>query len=267
MEEVAIFDIDGTLVESSLLIEEEHSLLLKELSKKMDIGICGGGTFEKAVKQMNDLVYFKHYFTECGCVYYENQKENQLDCNLVYKKNLTEHILFPKIQILIKFFLSLISNVDYDIAGHFVDLRNGIIYLSCVGMQADNKTREKFIHIDKAYHTREMFISQLKKKANQLNILNQISINIGGSVGIALYPNEYDKVQIVDILTKKYKKIYYFGDKYEKNGNDFNLINHPNVIGVKVDKIEDTYAFIKSISSTSTSTSTTTGTGTTSFSS
>ena len=40
------------------------------------------------------------------------------------------------------------------------------------------------------------------KKA-RLNILNQISINIGGSVGIALYPCEYDKAQIVDILTKK----------------------------------------------------------------
>ena len=78
MNNIIIFDIDGTLAESSCQINQKHALILNELKKKYEIGICGGGTLEKALNQMNDLIYFDHYFTECGCVYHKNNSRTDI---------------------------------------------------------------------------------------------------------------------------------------------------------------------------------------------
>ena len=37
----------------------------------------------------------------------------------------------------------------------------------------------------------------------------------------------------------------YFGDKYLEDGNDYGIINHKNVIGYKIDKVEDTFKILK----------------------
>ena len=86
----------------------------------------------------------------------------------------------------------------------------------------------------------------LQQTAIELNIENDVSITYGGTVGIAIYPREYDKVQILEtIQPDTYDKIVYFGDKYDENGNDYHIINSPHVIGHKVDKVLDTYNFLK----------------------
>ena len=246
MKDIIIFDIDGTLVESSQKINTECAEILNKIKKKYEIATCGGGTLKKALEQMNNLIYFNHYFTECGCVYNKNKSEDSLDLQEIYVKNLREHNLYQHINILIKEFLKYLSNVTYELSGHFVDLRNGIVYLSCVGMQATIIERERFKVIDKKQNIRTEILINLRNKANELGILNKLSINLGGSVGIGIYPNEYDKTQILDVLYKnKYNQIIYFGDKYLEDGNDYGIINHKNVIGYKIDKVEDTFKILK----------------------
>jgi phosphomannomutase len=73
-----------------------------------------------------------------------------------------------------------------------------------------------------------------------------MSVVYGGEVGISMYPKEWDKVQSLKYL-KEYKVIHYFGDRYEENGNDYQIIHHPNVIGHKVDKWKDTLDFLDTI--------------------
>lgn len=246
MKEIIIFDIDGTLVESSFKINQKNSEILNKLKSKYEIAICGGGTLIKALEQMNDLIYFDHYFTECGCVYHKNKSKNNLDLEEIYKKNIREHELYPQINILIKLFLAYLSNVSYNLAGHFVDLRNGIIYLSCIGMQASQAEREEFKIIDHKSNIRIEILRLLKSKAEKLGILDKLSINLGGSVGIGIYPIEYDKKQVLDIIDyKKYENIYYFGDKYEIDGNDYHIIHNKNVIGYKIDKYENTFEILR----------------------
>ena len=245
MKDIIIFDIDGTLVESGKEINYEHAAILNELKNKYEIAVCGGGTLEKSLLQMNNLIHFDHYFSECGCVYNINKSKNQLELEQIYIKNIRKHKLYPQINVLIKLFLKFISEVDYVLSGHFVDLRNGIIYLSCVGMQATEEEREIFKEIDKSKHIREDLLILLKKEARHMGILDLLSINFGGSVGIGIYPNEYDKVQILKILKeKKYPNMIYFGDKYDIDGNDYEIINHPSVKGYKINCVADTYKII-----------------------
>ena len=246
--QILIFDIDGTIVESSQLLSNEHAIILRELKKKYEIAICGGGSLPKVLEQMKNKVYFDHYFTECGCVYNKNMDKYSLQLKEMYTKNIRDHPLYRKINILIKETLAFMSQVDYDVSGHFIDLRNGIIYVSCIGMQATQKERAYFVEIDKKENIRQKLIDILSKKATELNIVEDLSIKIGGSVGIAIYPNEYDKKQILQTIhTFDYEKIVYFGDKYEPDGNDYYLLNAKEVIGHKIDSIEQTFEILQKV--------------------
>jgi len=80
--DIILFDVDGTLVESGDEIKDsKYFEILNQLKNKYEIGIVGGGTLEKILKQINyDKVVFDHYFTECGCVYDDSKLTN------IYKK-------------------------------------------------------------------------------------------------------------------------------------------------------------------------------------
>ena len=238
-----MFDVDGTLSESGQKITNDNAIILNKLKENNEIGIVGGGDIKKILYQMDNKITFNHYFSECGCVYdtfINNKLENK------YRKNIRNHKLYPKINILIKKALEFISKVDYTITGHFIDLRCGIIYISLIGMVAYNDEREYFKLIDKKENIRSKLINILIEKSKELNIENEVSILEGGSVGISIYPIEYDKIQILETIKQEdYKNIYYFGDKYLKSGNDYKLLNHKDIIGFNIDEVSDTYEILK----------------------
>jgi phosphomannomutase len=234
-----LFDIDGTIAESSQQVSPK---MIAKITEKMeagyDIGIVGGGTFEKATSQLGPLK-ITHYFTECGCVYHTINSYGSI--YNVYKKNIRQHHLYPKINILVKEALQFIAKVDYEITGHFIDLRNGIIYISLIGMVATLEERAKFIELNNTHNYRKKLITMLKNKAWQLKIENDIVIAEGGTVGVGIYPKEYDKVQVMGVIQPfGYEEIHYFGDKYEEDGNDYHLLNHKDIIPHRVDSPEDT---------------------------
>lgn len=234
MVKLFLFDVDGTIVDSGCEIDNNMAKKINKLKHNgHDIGIVGGGKLDKILKQMNDKVYFKYYFTECGCVYYKNQSDNLIDLKHVYSKDIRNHELYPYINILIKTSLGFLSQVDYTITGNFIDLRTGVVYISLIGMSANEEERSYFKDYDRTYKIRENLINLLKNKSKELKIEEKISIVEGGSVGIALYPVEWDKVQVLPYLSE-YDEIHYFGDKYEPGGNDYNIINHASVKGHRI---------------------------------
>ena len=247
MKTLLLFDVDGTLVESGEKIDNEMAYLLNKLkNNNYELGIVGGGKIEKILQQLDDKVLFKHYFSECGCVYHINNNiTEKLWLEEKYIKNIRNHSQYNNINILIKTTLKYLSEVEYTLSGHFIDLRNGIIYISLIGMNATQEERKYYMEREKIRNYRIELINILKKKANELNCINDISIFLGGNVGIALYPNDYDKEQIIQhININNYKEIYFFGDKYLEDGNDYKLLNNKNIIGKNIDTIEDTKKFL-----------------------
>ncbi len=244
MKPLLLFDVDGTIAESGQVINKEIFNLLTELSKKYDLGIVGGGKYSKILEQINNSTIFTHIFAECGCVYYKLVDNNYC---LVYEKNIRLHSLYIKINQLIKVALKFLSQVDYTLTGHFIDLRNGIIYVSLIGMVATLEERKYFIELDKEQNIRKKLITLLIDKATELNINEQVKILEGGSVGIGIYPIEYGKKQVLEQLTD-YSSISYFGDKYTEEGNDYELITHPTITGYPVDSIYDTIKILTNLS-------------------
>ncbi len=249
MDKVLLFDIDGTLVESSENIKPEMALILNSLKKKgYSLGVVGGGKLDKILQQFGKEFYFSHYFSECGSLYHINKLADGLLPIEIYRKDIRKHKYYKEMNILVKCSLNYLSNVPYTITGHFIDLRNGLIYVSLIGLTANLEERSYFLDLDKKYNYRKELLKLLHNRAVELNIFNEVSITEGGSVGIAIYPKEFDKIQVLDSITKEdYSEIHYFGDKYEKDGNDYNLINHENVIGHCVNSPDDTIKILKNL--------------------
>ena len=237
MKTLLIFDIDGTIAESGEMIDKSiYDLLLKIDRNKFELALCGGGIYDKIQYQIKDL-QFEHIFSECGSVYHKRIRENY---ERQYEHLLVNHKLFPYFHFFLKKSLHFISEILEGTSGYFIDIRHGLIYISLVGLQADK--REKFYEKDVKFHYREKLLKELIKISKREGIDNELSITLGGSTGIAIFPKEWSKVQIFNSISPKdYKNIYYFGDKYEENGNDYELIYHPDTIGIKIDTLSDTY--------------------------
>jgi len=234
MKTLLLFDVDNTIVDSGKNITLEMECILSSLTKKYDLGIVGGGTYEKIEKQLNPCMkIFKHVFVELGCIYYLNGKEKET------KKDLRNHALKNSVDKIIKHSLQFLSQVPYELDGHLIDFRKGLVYISLIGMSADESKRQDFINNYSFYR------DYLLQSLIDLQI-KDISIKKGGKVGIAIFPNEYDKIQVLSYL-ETYDKIYYFGDSYGSDGNDYQLLNHKDVTGVKVNNKTDTFAFLQKL--------------------
>jgi phosphomannomutase len=241
MIKLLLFDVDGTICDSGKKISSQMADQLNSLAKfGCVLGIVGGGAFNKILYQLDEKVIPEYIFSECGSVFHKlNSNTNEYE--LINLNNLRLEPEYHKINKLVKTCLKYISETDYMVSGNFIDLRNGLIYVSMVGMCATDEERANFIQQDNNYYHRDKLIKILKEQANELSISEKIDICLGGSVGIAIYPSKWNKVQVLDwIETNKFTEIHYFGDKYLLDGNDYELINHPIIKGHPVDTIEQT---------------------------
>ena len=107
-----------TIVDENGVIQESHRIRNHEFP----------------ILKMKDEIFFDHYFSECGCVYYKNTTNNKLKLEKIYEKNIRHHKHYPSIDKLIKQSLDFLSKVEYTLTGNFIDLRTGIIYISLIGI-------------------------------------------------------------------------------------------------------------------------------------
>jgi phosphomannomutase len=141
--------------------------------------------------------------------------------------------------------LQFLATVDYTLSGHFIDLRNGIIYVSLIGLSANQEERHYFMELDKKNNYRKHLLEILNTQLIEMECNGKIDVVEGGSVGIAIYPSEFDKIQVLDIFNEDdYTEIVYFGDKYLIGGNDYKLLNNNRINGFKTDSPEMTNNFL-----------------------
>ena len=61
-----LFDVDGTIAESSKKITRKTKNMISSLMKMgIHVGIVGGGKMDKIIDQLDGLA-IHHYFSECG---------------------------------------------------------------------------------------------------------------------------------------------------------------------------------------------------------
>lgn len=247
-----LFDVDGTICDSGKQITDSMALKINRLVlNDYLIGIVGGGTYEKIKWQLNNKILPNYIFSECGSVYHKLFKDIEANSHqyiLLNKNNLRLEPEYICINKLVKTCLKFISETDYLVSGNFIDLRNGLIYVSLVGMVSNDEERQNFIKLDIKFGIRNELIEILKTQAKELGIYEYLDICNGGHVGIAIYPKKWNKVQVLDLLEidiklnkeQPFAQIHYFGDKYLPDGNDYLIMEQPDVISHRIDTLEQT---------------------------
>lgn len=234
---ICIFDVDGTLTESTKQITKGVLDLIKKLKEKdIEIVVVAGGSYSKVIWQLCDKNIFDKIFTECGAIYYEKGCE-------IYHKNFIDFCDRNILNEIIRQALIEIAKMPILFSGHQIDFRSGLVYISPVGQQAGDLERNIFIKLDKQLNIRKKLIESLKEK----DYKNEFDIVLGGNVGISVYPKGWDKGQIMKYFDLKKQEIYFFGDKIEPNGNDYGIYSYPGIRGFGVKSYEDTVNYLKQL--------------------
>jgi phosphomannomutase len=103
-----LFDVDGTLTPSRLVIKPEMKAFLAELKKKAVLGVVGGSDYDKMEEQMGGQDFkdmYDYVFPENGLVAYHNGK-------LFSKMSIKDHMGEEKITQFDNFCLRYLADLE-----------------------------------------------------------------------------------------------------------------------------------------------------------
>jgi phosphomannomutase len=136
----------------------------------------------------------------------------------------------------INFCLHYIADLDIPIKrGTFIEYRKGMLNVSPIGRNCSQHERDEFVEYDNHHKIRETFRQVLTENFGPIGM----QFSIGGQISIDAFPTGWDKTHCLRHL-EEYEDIYFFGDRTEPGGNDYELYIHPRVKSFHVTGPEDT---------------------------
>jgi len=216
---IILFDVDGTLSKARNEATQEMRDLLKELRKKVSIGVVGGSDLSKIAEQLPGVVdNFDYVFSENGLVGYKHGK-------LTFQQSLKEFLGEEKLKQFINFTLHYIADLDIPIKrGTFIEFRNGMINVSPIGRNCTQAEREAYEKYDLEHKIRENMVKALEAKFPDLGL----KFAIGGQISFDVFPVGWDKTYCLQHIPE-FTNVYFFGDKTFKGGNDYEISNSSRV--------------------------------------
>ena len=241
MKTLVLFDVDGTLTQSRLTIEQSMIDTLEKLTKieNLDLGIVGGSNLKKQKEQLleKNFHYFKYLFSENGLVAFK-------DGELINKTSIIDAIGEENIKRVINTSLRYMSTIDIPVKrGTFIEFRNGMINLCPIGRSCTQEERMEFYDYDNKHNIRKNMVEHLNKELSDLNM----QFSIGGQISIDAFPKGWDKTYCLQFVENDYDKIYFFGDKIHPGGNDYEIGVDPRTHEFKVTNPNDTIKFLSEV--------------------
>lgn len=232
---IILFDIDGTLTDPRKKMEDKMLITLLNLRNKYTIGCVGGSDFSKANEQVgeNILQIFDYGFFENGLMAYKGNE-------LLHLQSLKVFLGEEKIKSFVNFVLKYIADLDIPIKrGTFIEFRNGMLNVSPIGRNCSQEERDDFEKYDQVEKIREKMIQKLQKEFESYNL----TYSIGGQISFDVFPNGWDKTYCLQFLND-FKNIYFFGDKTDKGGNDYEIYISERTTGFKTKGFDKTIELI-----------------------
>jgi phosphomannomutase len=167
-----LFDVDGTLTPSRLVIKPEMKAFLAELKKKAVLGIVGGSDYPKMEEQMGGAGFkdmYDYVFPENGLVAYHNGE-------LFSKMSIKDHMGEEKIKRFDNFCLRYLADLDLPKKrGTFIEFRNGLINVCPIGRNCTQEERMEFFEYDKVETSVPVF--QLTKHTPFKHLASPLSLS------------------------------------------------------------------------------------------
>ncbi|GJE91145.1 phosphomannomutase [Phanerochaete sordida] len=238
---LVLFDVDGTLTLARQGVTPEMQQLLRDLRKKVVIGVVGGSDFVKISEQLsahgaNALDEFDYFFAENGLTAYKLGKS-------LSQQSFIGWIGEEKYKKLANFILHYIADLDIPIKrGTFIEFRNGMINVSPIGRNATIQERIEFEQYDKKAGVRAEFVRVLREKFGDYGL----TFSIGGQISFDVFPHGWDKTYCLrHVEDEHFDEIHFFGDKTYKGGNDYEIFSDPRTIGHTVANPPETMVALK----------------------
>ncbi|CAG8511075.1 1140_t:CDS:2 [Ambispora gerdemannii] len=237
---LVLFDVDGTLTPARKTVTPEILEILKVLRKHLVIGFVGGSDLKKQKEQLGSDVIknFDFAFSENGLTAFRLGQE-------LASQNFINWIGEEKYIKIANFILKYIANLEIPKKrGTFIEFRNGMINVSPIGRDCSVEERNEFEEYDKIHNIRPKFVEVLRKEFSDYGL----TFSIGGQISFDVFPTGWDKTYCLrHIESEGFTTIHFFGDKTFEGGNDYEIYNHPKVIGHSVSSPDDTIRELKQL--------------------
>jgi phosphomannomutase len=258
MNDVFLFDVDGTLtVAKQNIVPSFEEEFLNWMHNK-EVYIVSGGTFERILGQLGTDILNKTsgIFACMGNAFLQkatvsatsssyfclNNESGFNEWQLIYENNfISPDNLTDKLEYFVQNSLFPIKT------GRHYEVRVGMMNFSVVGRNANIEQRKLYEQWDADTNERQKMVEQLKSEFDTLDFV------IGGAVSMDIFNKGNDKSQIIDNYFKEAiesKKIHFVGDRIPFPGNDHTLAEllcaHPNGAAYEVETWEDTAKLLKS---------------------
>ena len=200
-----LFDIDGTLTPSRSAININFKKFFLNWMENKTVYLVTGSDKEKTIEQIGIEIWnrVKKSYQSCGNAVYENGK-------LIKKLEFT---LDEKL----KSFLNTQLNKSEWIEKYnvHIDQRIGLINFSTIGRKCPKEARKRYFEWDKKHRERELICEKVEKHFPLLEA------SVGGEISIDIYPKGKNKAQVLDEIIGP---VVFFGDRCEKGGNDYPIV-------------------------------------------
>jgi len=202
-----IFDVDGTLTPSRQTIDPEFKKFFKTFIEENKVWLVTGSDYPKTVEQLGADIT-ENVVTCYNCsgndVWFRGKRVN------------TKSFEAPtELYDLMNGWLQ--SSLFPIRTGNHIEERMGTINFSVVGRNCTLEERKLYIEHDINNRERESIALQINSE------FPDITATVGGETGIDIYRKGCDKSQILEDFDNN-DRIIFFGDKTEKDGNDYPLV-------------------------------------------
>lgn len=210
MQNVYVFDVDGTMTPSRLKIDPEFKDFFIDWMQDKNIVFVTGSDKEKTIEQIGYQIWSSAdaCLQSCGNHIFEHGKE-------------TYKIDWEPSNELIEYLEIALEKSNYDIrTSNHIEKRIGLLNFSIVGRNCTQEEREEYYEWD------TMTGERLEIASDIMHQFKGIEASVGGQISIDIHPLGANKSQAKKWIIDRYgydTVIHFFGDKMSPGGNDYDL--------------------------------------------
>lgn len=206
---------------------------MKDLSKKVTVGIVGGSDLPKQEEQLGTGIVdvFPWNFSQNGLVAYNKGQ-------LLEVQTIAKFLGEDNVKRIVNWVLKYLVDIDIPVKrGTFFEFRSGMFNISPIGRNCSREERNEYERFDLENNVRKNMVEAMAKEFADLGL----TYSIGGQISFDCFPKGWDKTYCLKFLdASEFDEIHFFGDKTFEGGNDFEIFSHERTIGHTVTSPDDT---------------------------
>ncbi|MDJ0613515.1 MAG: HAD-IIB family hydrolase [Rhizobiaceae bacterium] len=225
MNQVMIFDIDGTLTKSGQSVDKQFARFLMPYWSSRNCYVVSGSDRAKLRQQLPaELINLASGVFACSGNEFFSGSENHYSMSHSFPDELIEYC-----QRLVD------QSPFFWRSGRHVEQRAGMLNISVAGRNSDRLERKRYVDFDKLAGERIFMADNIER------VFPDYEVALGGQISIDITPKGWNKGRVYSEIRRLHpdSEIVFFGDRMEEGGNDLPLAEKLLENGHKVHAVKN----------------------------